>query len=217
MQPVNLKDPEFINALKNLNADLFVVVAFRMLPEEVWKMPPLGTINLHASLLPDYRGAAPINHAIINGETTTGVTTFFIDEKIDTGNILLREEVQIFPFENAGDLHDRLMKLGARLVIRTLADIAENNIKALPQTRLINQGETLKLAPRSILKIVLLTGTMTPVKIHNLVRGLHLILVQDRGSKMIQQRFHLKYSKASRKLKNILSNPEQYFPMENII
>ena len=115
----NLKDPEFINSLKKLNADLFIVVAFRMLPEEVWKMPPLGTINLHASLLPDYRGAAPINHAIINGETATGVTTFFIDEKIDTGTILIREEVQIFPFENAGDLHDRLMKHGARLVIKT--------------------------------------------------------------------------------------------------
>ena len=91
-----------------------------MLPEVVWKIPSIGTINLHASLLPHYRGAAPINHAIINGETITGVTTFFIDEKIDTGNILLREEIQIFPFENAGDLHDRLMKHGARLVIKTL-------------------------------------------------------------------------------------------------
>ena len=137
MQPENLKDPEFIEDLKRLNADIFIVVAFRMLPEVVWKIPPIGTINLHASLLPHYRGAAPINHAIINGETVTGVTTFFIDEKIDTGNILLREEVQIFPFENAGDLHDRLMKHGARLVIRTLEGIAENNIKPQPQSQFI--------------------------------------------------------------------------------
>lgn len=120
LQPSNLKDQDFIDTLKKLKADLFIVVAFRMLPEEVWKLPALGTINLHASLLPDYRGAAPINHAIINGETRTGVTTFFIDEKIDTGNILLREEVQIFPFENAGDLQDRLMKQGALLVIKHL-------------------------------------------------------------------------------------------------
>ena len=164
MQPPNLKDPVFLGNLKKLNADLFIVVAFRMLPEEVWKMPPFGTINLHASLLPDYRGAAPINHAIINGETTTGVTTFFIDEKIDTGNILLREEVQIFPFENAGDLHDRLMKLGARLVIRTLAYITENNVSELPQAELIHPGKSPKTAPRYILKTALLTGTATLLK-----------------------------------------------------
>ena len=100
-----------------------------MLPEVIWKMPSLGTFNLHASLLPQYRGAAPINHAIINGETITGVTTFLIDDKIDTGNILLREEVPIFPFENAGDMHDRLMKHGARLVIKTLEGLAENKLQ----------------------------------------------------------------------------------------
>jgi methionyl-tRNA formyltransferase len=172
MQPLNLKDPEFIGTLKKLNADLFIVVAFRMLPEEVWKMPPLGTINLHASLLPDYRGAAPINHAIINGETTTGVTTFFIDEKIDTGNILLRDEVQIFPFENAGDLHNRLMILGARLIIRTLSYISENKIHAQPQTKLINQGEPQKLAPKIHPDDCIIDWNNEPVKIHNLVRGL---------------------------------------------
>ena len=172
MQPLNLKDPEFISSLKKINADLFIVVAFRMLPEEVWKMPPLGTINLHASLLPDYRGAAPINHAIINGETTTGVTTFFIDEKIDTGNVLLREEVHIFPFENAGDLHDRLKKLGARLVIRTLAVISENKVKALPQKKLINQGDPPKLAPKIHPNDCIIDWNHDPVKIHNLVRGL---------------------------------------------
>jgi methionyl-tRNA formyltransferase len=172
IQPENLKDPEFTYALKKLNADLFIVVAFRMLPAEVWKMPPLGTINLHASLLPDYRGAAPINHAIINGETTTGVTTFLIDDKIDTGNILLREEVQVFPFENAGDLHDRLMVLGARLVIRTLTEMSENRIKVLPQTMLINQGKIVKLAPKIHPVDCIIDWNKDAVKIHNLVRGL---------------------------------------------
>ena len=131
LQPDNLKDPEFIQSLKNLNADVLVVVAFRMLPEVVWKLPPAGTINLHASLLPDYRGAAPINHAIINGDTCTGITTFYITDKIDTGSILMREEINIFPFENAGDLHDRLTKQGARLVIRTLAGIADKSINGI--------------------------------------------------------------------------------------
>jgi methionyl-tRNA formyltransferase len=135
-------------------------------------MPLHGTINLHASLLPDYRGAAPINHAIINGETTTGVTTFLIDEKIDTGNILLREEVQIFPFENAGDLHDRLMKLGARLVIRTISEITENKVQALPQTKLVNQKESQKLAPKIHPSDCIIDWNQDPVKIHNLVRGL---------------------------------------------
>ena len=172
LQPVNLKDPEFIDNLKKLDADLFIVVAFRKLPEAVWKMPSIGTINLHASLLPDYRGAAPINHAIINGETTTGVTTFFIDEKIDTGNILLREEVQIFPFENAGDLHDRLMKHGARLVIRTLTDIAENKVRTVPQTQLINQEEPPKLAPKIHPGDCIINWNNDPVKIHNFIRGL---------------------------------------------
>jgi methionyl-tRNA formyltransferase len=172
MQPLNLKDPEFIGTLKKLNADLYIVVAFRMLPEEVWKMPSLGTMNLHASLLPDYRGAAPINRAIINGETTTGVTTFFINEKIDTGNILLRDEVQIFPFENAGDLHNRLMILGARLVIKTLSYITEKKIQAQPQTKLINQDEPQKLAPKIHPNDCIIDWNNDPVKIHNLVRGL---------------------------------------------
>ena len=172
IQPLNLKDPEFIASLKKLNADLFIVVAFRMLPEEVWKMPPLGTINLHASLLPDYRGAAPINHAIINGETITGVTTFFINEKIDTGNVLLSEEVQIFPFENAGDLHDRLMKLGARLVIRTLSEIVDNKVKELPQKKLTDREKPLKLAPKIHPNDCIIDWNQNTVRIHNLVRGL---------------------------------------------
>ena len=172
LQPVNLKDPEFISELKRFTADVFVVVAFRMLPEVVWKIPSIGTINLHASLLPNYRGAAPINHAIINGENTTGVTTFLIDEKIDTGNILLREEVQIFPFEDAGDLHNRLMKTGARLVVRTLEDLSENKIKPQLQTQFINQGESLKPAPKIHPDDCIINWNNDPVKIHNLIRGL---------------------------------------------
>jgi len=172
LQPDNLKDPDFISELKKLNADLFIVVAFRMLPDVVWKMPANGTINLHASLLPNYRGAAPINHAIINGETITGVTTFYIDEKIDTGKILLSEEVRIFPFENAGDLHDRLMKHGAILIIKTLTDIAENTIKPISQTVLLKSGEPPKLAPKIHLQDCIIDWNNDPVKINNLIRGL---------------------------------------------
>ena len=172
IQPSNLKDTEFNDYLKKLKADLFIVVAFRMLPEAVWKMPPLGTINLHASLLPDYRGAAPINHAIINGETVTGVTTFLIDDKIDTGNILLREEVQIYPFENAGDLHDRLMKQGARLVVKTINDIIDNKAHAIPQKNLSAREESPKLAPKIHPADCIIDWNNDPVKIHNLIRGL---------------------------------------------
>jgi methionyl-tRNA formyltransferase len=172
LQPVNLKDPEFINRLKDLKADLFIVVAFRMLPEAVWKLPAKGTINLHASLLPDYRGAAPINHAIINGESLTGVTTFFIDEKIDTGRILLREEIPIFPFENAGDLHDRLMIHGAKLVIKTIADIAENKLTPLPQIRYINEDKALKTAPKIYPDFCIVDWKKDAVAIHNFIRGL---------------------------------------------
>jgi methionyl-tRNA formyltransferase len=172
MQPPNLKDPVFISELQKLNADIFIVVAFRMLPEVVWKMPPLGTINLHASLLPHYRGAAPINHAIINGETMTGVTTFFINDDIDTGNILLREGIQIFSFENAGDIHDRLMKHGARLIIRTLAGLAENSLTPQPQSKFLKPGEIPKPAPKIRPEFCDIDWNKDPVSIHNLIRGL---------------------------------------------
>jgi methionyl-tRNA formyltransferase len=172
LQPVSLKDPEFISHLIGLNADMFIVVAFRMLPAEVWKLAPLGTINLHASLLPDYRGAAPINHAIINGDTKTGVTTFLIDDKIDTGKILLQEEVQIFPFENAGDLHDKLMVLGARLVIRTIEEISGNKLIPVSQTNLIDHTKLLKPAPKIHPEDCIIDWNSEVTKIHNLVRGL---------------------------------------------
>lgn len=172
MQPVSLKDPLFISALKDLNPDLFIVVAFRMLPEAVWRIPSVGTINLHASLLPRYRGAAPINHAIINGESVTGLTTFFIDEKIDTGNILLREELTIFPFENAGDLHDRMMKHGARLIIRTISGIAVDNLKPRSQDDFVNAGEILRPAPKITPEFCVIDWNKDATEVHNFIRGL---------------------------------------------
>lgn len=172
LQPVNLKDPEFVNTLYTLKPDIIVVVAFRMLPAEVWQIPAMGTINLHASLLPQYRGPAPINHVLINGESVTGLTTFLIDDKIDTGNILLREEVPIFPNENAGNLHDRLMKYGARLIIRTLESMAENSISPQPQSNFMVPGEILKTAPKILPEHCVIDWNNTPLKIHNLIRGL---------------------------------------------
>jgi methionyl-tRNA formyltransferase len=172
IQPASLRDPEFLGELKDLNADVFIVVAFRMLPEAVWKMAPLGTINLHASLLPDYRGAAPINHVLINGEEKTGITTFFIDEKIDTGNLLLREEVPIFVNENAGDLHNRLMKLGARLVIKTIKGLNDNSIIPIPQSQFLKPGEMPKTAPKIFPADCIIKWERDSNSINNLVRGL---------------------------------------------
>lgn len=133
LQPTNLKSEDFLDELKALNANLQIIVAFRMLPKVVWDMPEYGTFNLHASLLPNYRGAAPINWAIINGETKTGVSTFFIDEKIDTGEMILQKEVKIDPKENAGSLHDKLMHVGSNLVIDTIKLIEQGNVKTTPQ------------------------------------------------------------------------------------
>ncbi|WBV58687.1 methionyl-tRNA formyltransferase [Chryseobacterium daecheongense] len=144
-QPEKLRNPEFLQQIKDLNADVFVVVAFRMMPKVLFEMPRIGTFNLHASLLPDYRGAAPINYAVINGEQKTGVTTFFINEKIDEGNILLQEELQLLPDENAGSLHDRLMQLGSKLVVRTLDGLAENSIKEIPQPQVEHPKNAFKI------------------------------------------------------------------------
>lgn len=133
LQPTNLKNEDFLNELKSLNANLQIVVAFRMLPKAVWQMPEYGTFNLHASLLPNYRGAAPINWAIINGETKTGVSTFFIDEKIDTGDMIFQESIEINPEENAGSLHDKLMTIGSQLVLKTVESIQNESVKTIPQ------------------------------------------------------------------------------------
>ena len=132
LQPANLRNEDFLENLRNWKADLQIVVAFRMLPEAVWAMPPLGTFNLHAALLPQYRGAAPINWAVINGETQTGITTFFLDHDIDTGNIISRVPVPILDTDNAGDVHDRLMHLGAKLVRETVDKILEGNLHTIP-------------------------------------------------------------------------------------
>ncbi len=168
LQPTNLKDETFLSELKNLNAHLQVVVAFRMLPEVVWKMPTLGTFNLHASLLPQYRGAAPINWAIINGETKTGVTTFFIDDKIDTGAMILNKECSIEENENAGELHDKLMYLGQTAVIETLELIEKQQIKTTLQEDIYNIKTAFKL-DKDNCKI---DFSKTGEEIHNLIRGL---------------------------------------------
>lgn len=145
LQPEYLKDESFISSLSQLEADLFVVVAFRMMPKIVWSMPKMGTFNLHASLLPQYRGAAPINWAIINGESYTGVTTFLIDDKIDTGNILMYEKTEINPIDNAGTLHDKLMLLGKDLVLKTIYNLQNNSLEP---TKQVTDGIELKLAPK---------------------------------------------------------------------
>ncbi|WP_308003353.1 methionyl-tRNA formyltransferase [uncultured Chryseobacterium sp.] len=144
-QPEKLRNPEFLEELRKLEADVFVVVAFRMMPKVLFEMPKMGTFNLHASLLPDYRGAAPINYAIINGEEKSGATTFFINEKIDEGNILLQEELPILPDENAGSLHDRLMEMGSELVVRTLDGLAENSITEKPQPEVKHPKNAFKI------------------------------------------------------------------------
>ncbi len=168
MQPTNLKDEDFIADLKALHANLQIVVAFRMLPEVVWKMPELGTFNLHASLLPDYRGAAPINWAIINGEQKTGVTTFFIDEKIDTGAIILQSETEISENEKAGELHDRLMHLGSDLVIKTLKVIENENVASTIQNTIAEVKTAHKLNKENC-KI---DWSLSAKEIHDQVRGL---------------------------------------------
>lgn len=144
-QPEKLRNPEFLEELRKLNADVFVVVAFRMMPKVLFEMPRMGTFNLHASLLPDYRGAAPINYAVINGEQKTGATTFFINEKIDEGNILLQEELDILPDENAGSLHDRLMEMGAKLVVKTLDGLADDSIQERPQPQVEHPKNAYKI------------------------------------------------------------------------
>lgn len=144
-QPEKLRNPEFLEELRNLDADVFVVVAFRMMPKVLFEMPKMGTFNLHASLLPDYRGAAPINYAVINGEKKSGATTFFINEKIDEGNILLQQEIEILPDENAGSLHDRLMEMGSGLVVKTLDSLAENAIEEKPQPQVEHPKNAYKI------------------------------------------------------------------------
>ena len=172
LQPLKLKDPEFLGQLAAWKADLFVVVAFRMLPEEVWAMPPLGTFNLHAALLPQYRGAAPINWAVINGEKMSGVTTFMIDKDIDTGGIMLRQECRIEPDNTAGNLHDKLMPIGADLVVQTVEGIIQKNIEIRVQRSFIQGSEVLKPAPKLTRELCHIDWNAPTAQVYNLIRGL---------------------------------------------
>ena len=167
-QPEKLRNEEFLSQIQSLNADIFVVVAFRMMPKVLFSMPRLGTFNLHASLLPDYRGAAPINYAVINGETKSGVTTFFINEKIDEGNILLQAETEISPEDNAETLHDRLMEIGAKLVVETLDGLAEGKLTEIPQ----NQKENPKTAYKIFKEDTKIDWEKEVEVIHNFIRGM---------------------------------------------
>lgn len=172
LQPMKLKDPDFLQELSALNADIQVVVAFRMLPESVWKMPRLGTFNLHASLLPQYRGAAPINWCLINGERETGITTFLLDQQIDTGALLEQEKVSVGPDETAGELHDRLMSAGASLVVHTVESLAAGTARPRPQLSQEVTGSNLKDAPKLNKENTRIDWNQPCEKIHNLVRGL---------------------------------------------
>jgi len=172
LQPEKLKDESFLLQLADLKADLQIVVAFRMLPEVVWKMSHLGTFNLHASLLPHYRGAAPINHAIINGETETGITTFFIDKELDTGKVIFQEKVLISENETAGELHDKLMFQGAKLVVKTVQAIENNDFMQLSQELLISDISNLKSAPKIYKNDCKIDWKKGITDIHNKIRGL---------------------------------------------
>jgi methionyl-tRNA formyltransferase len=177
LQPLRLKDPLFLEELKNLQADLQIVVAFRMLPEVVWNMPPMGTINLHGSLLPQYRGAAPINWAVINGEKETGVTTFKLQHEIDTGNILLQESFPIGEDETAGEVHDKMKEIGARLLVKTVEGLAKGTLTEMPQ-KAEGRGQKaeintpLKHAPKIFTETCKIDWNHSVIAIYNLIRGL---------------------------------------------
>lgn len=170
LQPDKLRNTQFLEALQDYHADLQVVVAFRMLPEVVWNMPPMGTINVHASLLPQYRGAAPINWAIINGETETGVTTFKLQHEIDTGNILLQEHVRILPEDNVGSLYEKLMQQGGELLVKTIKGLADGSIQEVPQNNI--PTDELRHAPKIFKEHTHIDWNKPVQEIHNLVRGM---------------------------------------------
>lgn len=176
LQPEKLKDPDFVEELRSLRADLQIVVAFRMLPEIVWNMPPMGTFNLHASLLPQYRGAAPINWAVINGDTETGITTFFLRHEIDTGDIIQQVKVPIYPTDNVGDVHDRLMLLGGKLVTETVDNILAGTIHPIPQDELFasqaSLPDELRPAPKIFHETCRIDWNQPSARVYNFIRGL---------------------------------------------
>lgn len=195
LQPEKLKDPAFLQQLASYQADLFIVVAFRMLPAVVWNMPPLGTFNLHASLLPQYRGAAPINHAIINGETETGLTTFFLNEEIDKGAVILQERVPIRPDETAGELHDELMVLGNKVVVETIRMIERNECSTVTQEQLL-QGQPLKEAPKIFKDFCQVRWDQDCQTVYNHIRGLspypaaYTTLASEQGDQVTLKLFY---------------------------
>ncbi|WP_326984983.1 methionyl-tRNA formyltransferase [Chryseobacterium sp. MYb264] len=195
-QPEKLRNPEFLEELRKLNADVFIVVAFRMMPKVLFEMPKMGTFNLHASLLPDYRGAAPINYAVINGEEKTGATTFFINEKIDEGNILLQEEIPVLEDENAGHLHDRLMEMGSKLVVKTLNGLAENSITERPQPHVEHPKNAYKIFKED----TRIDWTKTSKEVHQFILGMSpypaafttlKINEEDKGLKIFGGKFEI--------------------------
>lgn len=226
LQPEKLRNPEFLEEIKSLNADVFVVVAFRMMPKILFEMPELGTFNLHASLLPDYRGAAPINYAVINGEEKTGATTFFINEKIDEGNILLQEEIQILPDENAGSLHDRLMEMGAKLIVKTLDGLAENSITEKPQPQVEHPKNAFKIFKED----TKIDFSKTSKEVHQFILGMSpypaafttlKIGEEEKGLKIYGGKFEITdHGKASGTLEisknefKILTKDGIYYPLE---
>ncbi len=173
LQPEKLKNPEFLEELKSLKADLQIVVAFRMLPEVVWNMPPMGSVNLHGSLLPQYRGAAPINWAIINGEKQTGVTTFKLKHEIDTGDILLQESLKIEDDDNAGTVHDKMKEIGAKLLLKTIKGLAEGSLSETPQSSVVlGQSSVIKHAPKIFTETCSIDWNKPVSDVNNLIRGL---------------------------------------------
>lgn len=172
LQPEKLKNPEFLEELRSLQADLQVVVAFRMLPELVWNMPPMGSLNLHGSLLPQYRGAAPINWAVINGEKETGVTTFKLKHEIDTGDILLQESFPIGEYETAGEVHDRMKEIGADLLVRTVRGLADGSLKKVPQSNIQHLTSSIRHAPKIFTETCRIDFHKSVSEVHNLIRGL---------------------------------------------
>lgn len=172
LQPVSLKDEAFIEELRSFNAQLFIVIAFRMLPEAVWQMPPLGTFNLHASLLPRYRGAAPINWAVMNGDSETGVTTFFLKHEIDTGDVIQQRSCPIGRHENVEDIHDRLMVMGADMVIETVDAIIAGTVKPIPQDQMLTTGQQPTPAPKIFKETCRIDWTRPAEQVYNHIRGL---------------------------------------------
>lgn len=208
LQPTNLKDENFLNELRSLKPDLQIVVAFRMLPESVWSLPPLGTYNIHASLLPDYRGAAPINWAIINGEKESGVTSFKLKHEIDTGSILLQERVPISEEMNVGELYEILMKTGAKLLLRSVKKIEEGNVELIEQAKLLKPGKEAKHAPKLFRENSKIDWNKEGRVIYNLIRGLSPYpcawteLNLPGGNKVVFKIFASRFEEGKHNLKN---------------